>query len=182
MDKLKTNKTLRHMEYYDMTEKFDELYAQSMDNHVFTDLMCLVSETNNIKLAFRNIKKLIHKKLDFNPSILMGMMESTNIRRSVEYTDNRISKYASQRGKCAVLGIYLDIFDIHCHHIVPVFLGGSDKYQNLIIVHQDIHRLIHAKNDSTISFYLNKFKLSQAQIEKINQLRTKVKNSVLLVE
>ncbi|MBC1925486.1 reverse transcriptase domain-containing protein [Listeria innocua] len=57
MDKLKTNKTLRHMEYCDMTEKFDELYAQSMDNHVFTDLMCLVSETNNIKLAFRNIKK-----------------------------------------------------------------------------------------------------------------------------
>lgn len=58
--------------------------------------------------------------------------------------DNRISKYVAQKGKCSILGIVLDYEDIHCHHIHPRETGGTDKYDNLVIVHIDMHKLIHA--------------------------------------
>ncbi|MDF2927586.1 MAG: ltrA [Paenibacillaceae bacterium] len=40
--------------------------------------------------------------------------------------------------------------DVHCHHILPVHLGGSDKYSNLRILHKDVHKLIHATQNQTI--------------------------------
>ena len=39
MNKVKTNKTLRHSEYYGMTQIFDELYVKSDKKEVFTELM-----------------------------------------------------------------------------------------------------------------------------------------------
>lgn len=48
---------LRHSEYYDLQECFDELYAKSKDNYIFTNLMNLIKDENNIKLAYRNIKR-----------------------------------------------------------------------------------------------------------------------------
>lgn len=66
--------------------------------------------------------------------------------RSVEYIDNRISKFVGQNGKCYVTGIRLHTSDVHCHHKVPLKLGGSDKYDNLVIVHKDVHKLIHSNN------------------------------------
>lgn len=76
-----------------------------------------------------------------------------------------------QYGKCAVLKIVLEYDDIHCHHKVPKYLGGTDKYDNLIILHKDIHKLIHAKDKNTISYYVEKFDLNKNQIEKVNSLR-----------
>ena len=95
---------------------------------------------------------------------------------SIEFTDNKISLYAAQYGKCAVLGVVLDIDDIHCHHKLPKKLGGKDNYQNLIIVHQDVHRLLHATQDETINRYLLTLKLDKQQISKVNKLRKMVGN------
>lgn len=50
-------KKLRHLEYYDLQETFDKLYADSKNNKVFTNLMQLITDKNNIKLAYRNIKR-----------------------------------------------------------------------------------------------------------------------------
>ena len=47
---------LRHAEYYGMQQIFDELYSQSKEGEVFTDLMDLILSRNNILLAYRNIK------------------------------------------------------------------------------------------------------------------------------
>lgn len=57
MNKKKITKTLRHSEYYGLIECFDDLFQLSGQKHVFTDLMSIVSSEENIKLAFRNIKK-----------------------------------------------------------------------------------------------------------------------------
>lgn len=54
--KLKRAK-LRHAEYYDMQNVFDELYRKSDNNEVFTSLMPLICCRENILLAYRNIKK-----------------------------------------------------------------------------------------------------------------------------
>ena len=50
-------KTLRHLEYYDLQNCFDNLYAKSKQGELFTNLMELISSEENIKLAYRNIKR-----------------------------------------------------------------------------------------------------------------------------
>ena len=99
----------------------------------------------------------IHKTLKFDEYVLWVMEQlqySYTYTDSIEFTDNKISLYAAQYGKCAVLGVVLDIDDIQCHHKLPKKLGGKDNYQNLIIIHQDVHRLIHATQPQTVSKYL----------------------------
>ena len=121
----------------------------------------------------------IHKNLKFDEYVLWVMEQlqySYTFTDSIEFTDNKISLYAAQYGKCAVLGVVLDIDDIHCHHKLPKKLGGKDNYQNLIIVHQDVHRLLHATQDETINRYLLTLKLDKQQISKVNKLRKMVGN------
>ena len=50
-------------------------------------------------------------------------------------------------------------------------MGGTDKYQNLILVKDEVHRLIHSTKTETISTYLSKLKLGKEQISKLNKLR-----------
>ncbi len=47
---------LRYKEFYGMQEIFDELYAKSKNDEVFTDLMSYILKRENILLAYRNIK------------------------------------------------------------------------------------------------------------------------------
>ncbi len=63
------------------------------------------------------------------------------------------------------------IDEIHCHHKKPISQGGTDKYKNLIIVHIDVHKLIHVTKPETIQAYLNKIKPNKSQLEKVNKLR-----------
>ena len=53
---LKTNK-IRNAEYYDMVETFDELYADSKNGRSFKNLYEIIISENNIKLAYRNMRK-----------------------------------------------------------------------------------------------------------------------------
>ena len=54
--KAKKRSKLRHAEYYDMQNIFDELYAKSRDGEIFNNLVEIIVAPNNIMLAFRNIK------------------------------------------------------------------------------------------------------------------------------
>ena len=56
-EKARTKKKLRHAEYYDFQEIQDELYEDSCKGKVFKHLVEIVSMPENIKLAYRNIKK-----------------------------------------------------------------------------------------------------------------------------
>ncbi len=50
-------KKLRHSEYYDLQDCFDKLYAKSKQGDVFTNLIETISSEENIRLAYRNIKR-----------------------------------------------------------------------------------------------------------------------------
>lgn len=124
----------------------------------------------------------IHKYLKFDESVIavLHMLAKSHMNgRSVEYMDNRVSLYAAQYGKCAVTGKVLWIDEIHCHHKKPASQGGTDEYKNLIIVHIDVHRLIHATKPETITAYLNKLHLTKPQLEKLNKLRTMAGNPAI---
>lgn len=45
-------KKLRHLEYYDLQECFDSLYAKSKQGKVFTKLMEIISSEENIRLEW----------------------------------------------------------------------------------------------------------------------------------
>ena len=89
--------------------------------------------------------------------------------RSVEYIDNRISRFVGQNGKCYITGIRLLTEEVHCHHKVPLKLGGTDKYDNLVIVHKTIHKLIHSNNIKLILKLSEKWTVKSKS--KFNQLR-----------
>lgn len=84
-----------------------------------------------------------------------------------------------QYGRRAVTGKSLWIDEIHCHHKIPLKNGGSDKYQNLMIVHKNVHGLIHATNSDTVQKYLDLVKPTAAMLKKINKLRLKVGNTAI---
>ncbi|MCC2248977.1 group II intron reverse transcriptase/maturase [Virgibacillus sp. AGTR] len=99
-----------------------------------------------------------------------------NNRRSIEYMDNRIARFIAQKGKCAVTGVLLYADEVTCHHIIPYHISNDDSYTNLVIVHEDIHRLIHATQGATIQRYLTKLKLNNKELTHVNKYRKKVGN------
>ena len=115
----------------------------------------------------------IHKNLEIDTITMLWLMRNPVRGRSIEYADNRISLYAAQYGKCAVTGQVMNAHDIHCHHKVPVSMGGTDEYANLVLVLKNVHVLIHASSETTIKRYLGELKLEKSQLEKLNKLRAK---------
>lgn len=106
----------------------------------------------------------------FNLNVLKRMLLTKPQNENVEFYDNRISKYCMQRGKCAITGKYLDYDEIHCHHIIPKSKGGNNHFDNLVIIHEDIHRLIHATNEDTINSKIHLIENKQ-QLDKLNKYR-----------
>lgn len=116
-------------------------------------------------------RELIHKNLGIDTGTMLWLMRNPVMGKSVEYADNRISLYAAQYGKCAVMGNIMNPHDIHCHHKVPTSIGGTDEYTNLVLVTNAVHILIHATATATIEKYLKLLSPDAKQLKKLNQLR-----------
>ncbi len=116
-------------------------------------------------------RKEIHKSLGINVAILNRLACYSEVSRSIEFLDNRISLYVAQNGKCAVTGRPLEINEMHCHHKTPISKGGTDVYSNLTIVMEDVHILIHATEETTINEYLSILELTKPMLKKLNKLR-----------
>ena len=114
----------------------------------------------------------IHKTLEcVNLKILHYLMRNPIPSRSIEYNDNRLSLYCAMQGKCAITGKILEIGEIHCHHKTPIKSGGTDKYENLLLISEDVHILLHATNSETIEKYFKKLCLDSKQRNKLNKYR-----------
>jgi len=120
-------------------------------------------------------RKPIHDNLAFSNKWILQWMASHPVpNRSAQYNDNRVSLFAEQYGKCAVLEkAFITPDEVHAHHIKPTSMGGDDSYRNLVIVRDDVHILIHATNPETISKYLDNLNLTSQQMKKLNNLREK---------
>ncbi len=117
-------------------------------------------------------RKLVYKRLENNvTSVMKRLLELPIGNGSVEYRDNTISKYSMQKGRCGITQLFLTAEEIHCHHIVSVGDGGTDNFDNLIIIHKEVHKLIHGNNQETEKTLLKKFNLNKTQLKKLNMLR-----------
>lgn len=106
-------------------------------------------------------------------NVLYYLMRNPVCGQSIEYNDNRLSLFCGQYGKCAISGVALEIGDIHCHHIIHRAQGGTDRYENLMLVTKEIHFLLHTENNVAAQELLTKLKLSQKQKTKLNYYREK---------
>ena len=95
------------------------------------------------------------------------LMKSSLPARSVEYMDNRISRYSMKMGKCEITDTFLCASYVHCHHFTPLHLCGNDKFNNLRILHKDVHRLIHQTDKKTIDTLITILGITAPMVQKI---------------
>lgn len=91
--KQKKNKRLRNIEYYDFQETLDELYSKSKNGSHFTDLLSIITNEQNVLLAYRNIKKNSGSKTKgTNNSTIkdIGNMSSDEL---IDYVRIRLSNF-----------------------------------------------------------------------------------------
>lgn len=122
----------------------------------------------------------IHKNLEcVDMNLLHILMRTPVAGTTIEYNDNRISMYVAQHGCCAITKEKLHLDEIHCHHKTPKSQGGGDDYANLIILHERVHRLIHATSVETITKIVQTLQLLPAQQKKLNKLRKQAGNEAI---
>lgn len=139
--------------------------------------------TQSINNYSKDGRMKIHDKLRvITVETLKYLMENPLRGKSSELNDNRLSLYVGQQGKCAVTSKILKVGDMEVHHIKPQSKGGSDKYQNLLFVTINVHKLIHATEQQTINKYFSYVNPDKNQLEKINKLRQLVGNCEICCE
>lgn len=56
----------------------------------------------------------------------------------------RVSKYSSVKGKSYLSGEYVPVWDYHCHHLIPCCNGGSNDFDNLCVLSETEHQILHS--------------------------------------
>ncbi|RSK26573.1 group II intron reverse transcriptase/maturase [Bacillus sp. HMF5848] len=112
----------------------------------------------------------LHKNIRQEIALLLESKIST---RSVEYMDNRISRYSMKKGICEITGLFIQAQYVHCHHYIPIHLGGSDKFHNLRILHKSVHKLIHMTDSAKIDLLKKSLGITEPMLIKINKYREK---------
>ncbi len=90
------------------------------------------------------------------------------------YTDNdccRMAAYYVQDKCCYVTGQYLKTGCRQLHHRLPQHYGGTDEAENLILLNDKIHRMVHTEDRSEFYRLKRNFSLTDYQLALINQLR-----------
>lgn len=91
--KFKKKRLLRNNEYYNFQKVQDNLYKQSKDNVKFKNLMKIISDKNNILLAYRNIKRNKGSKTpgtNFNNILKLADAEPQHL---IAYVNERLRDY-----------------------------------------------------------------------------------------
>ncbi|KJD44007.1 group II intron reverse transcriptase/maturase [Paenibacillus terrae] len=118
-------------------------------------------------------RRLIHRKLVLSAAQIVTSKTEYLSDRSMEYHDNRISRFISQYGRCFVTGKELSHYDWHCHHIVPYHISKDDSYNNLVVLDAEVHRLVHMTDPVKIRVSLANLSLNATGLQRLENLREK---------
>lgn len=89
-------KKIRHMEYYNLVDVFDKLYADSKDGKVFTGLIEIITSEENIKLAYRNIKRNTGSNTSGVDGRTIKYVEAMPAERLIDIVRNKLTYYKPQ--------------------------------------------------------------------------------------
>ena len=70
--------------------------------------------------------------------------------------------------------------EIHCHHIISKRDNGTDEMKNLVIIHKDIHKLIHMTNKQLIQDTIKNIS-KEINWNKLNKLRKLIHNDIIKI-
>lgn len=178
----KGNTTEFYKKQYPNWKNYKPIFLYGVRLYNISDVRCDVpmkfsQEISNYTSQGRDI---IHKKnKSVSQSIINYLVANPIQSQSVEYNDNRLSKFVAQKGKCSVTGNVLEINEMECHHKLPRKLGGTDAYENLTFITKTVHKLIHATKPETINKLLCKLNLDESSINSINKLRVQAGNIII---
>ena len=80
----------------------------------------------------------------------------------------RISKYSSCKGISYLSGEYVPVSEYHCHHIKPREKGGTHDFDNLCVLSETEHQLLHSSNQNVLyELYPKKRKRIKELIDKL---------------
>lgn len=92
----KKKSKLRNAEYYDIQQEFDELYKKSKKNCKFTDLLSIITSEENIKLAYRNIKKNHGSKTAGTDGKTIRDLEKWQTEKLINHIRKKLEYYKPQ--------------------------------------------------------------------------------------
>ena len=134
-----------------------------------------IAKNRSIKPYTPKGRERIHSELLLDKDVMCAYMRSMPSSASVEFTDNCISRYAAQGGRCAVTGQFLELDEIHCHRIKRRTHGGQNKYHNLVIISEEVHLLVHSRESTILNATPETLNLTNKQLSKVNKLREAAK-------
>ncbi|WP_302638650.1 group II intron reverse transcriptase/maturase [uncultured Clostridium sp.] len=95
-EKIAKKTSLRNNEYYSTQEIFDKLYKESKANKKFKNLMPLIVSEENIKLAYRNVRKNKGSKTSGTNHRDIRDISKMSIEEVIEYVRKRLENYNPQ--------------------------------------------------------------------------------------
>ena len=121
-----------------------------------------------------------HQRLKcVSPDIMNYLSKTFLENETMEFNDNKISKYAGQYGSCYISKVPLERDNLIIHRKTPKYKGGTDGYRNLMLITCEVKKLIHARKRKTIEKYLDKIwnkRIDKKSLKRLNILRTEVGN------
>lgn len=87
---------LRNAEYYNLQETFDKLYLDSKNGRIFTKLMPVILSEQNIRLAYRNLKKNSGSRTAGTDKKTIKDLETWKEPDIVKYVRKRLEWYVPQ--------------------------------------------------------------------------------------
>lgn len=95
--KLVKKQKLRNAEYYDMQKVFDGLYEKSDEGKIFTNLVDIIKSPENIKLAYRNMRKNSGSKTAGADKKTISDLNKWKERRLIEHVQKKLDWYIPQK-------------------------------------------------------------------------------------
>jgi len=84
---------LRNNEYYDTQQVFDDLYSKAKKGYKFNKLMDTITSSENIELAYRNIKRNTGSKICGTNGHTIKDIAHIQNDEMVSYVRNRLRNY-----------------------------------------------------------------------------------------
>ena len=161
------------------------------DRYTETKQIRYVGKYPVLPISFCRTKTAVQHKIEAHPyavenrhklvAMQISKMWSRNITRAknIEFVVNCISRYAAQKGKCAITGKLLLMDEIEGHHINPRYKGGTDEYENIAILGSEAHLLVKVTDPTIIKNLLTRLKLNPKQLKKLNSYRLKYGTEII---
>ena len=82
----------------------------------------------------------------------------------------RISKYSSMKGVSYLSGNFVPVDEYHCHHIKPLSKGGTNDFDNLCVLSESEHLILHSSTPERIySMFPRKIRRIKALIDSLQR-------------